>query len=279
MIIDFHTHTFPDKIAPAAIQKLKEASHTTAFTTGTEAELIASMKKCGIAKSVVLPIATNLEKIVHINDISAEKNKGGELIYFGCIHPDYENFRDELKRIKSIGIKGIKLHPFYQNTDFDDIKYKRLLDCAEELRLITVVHSGLDVGFPGIERCTPEMMKNVIDEVRPERLVLAHMGGWRCWEESAELLSGKGVFIDTSFSVGKMSQDENYYPEEDLKLLSYENAAKIISAYGEDHVLFGTDSPWSEQKASIDEIMMLPVSAEAKEKILHRNAESILGLS
>ncbi|MCR4719320.1 MAG: metal-dependent hydrolase, partial [Firmicutes bacterium] len=117
MIIDFHTHTFPEKIAHMAIEKLKLASHTKAFTGGTENELLSSMKSLGISKSIVLPVATNPEKIPHINDISAQKNDNGVLIYFAAMHPDFEGAKSEIKRIKALGIKGIKLHPVYQGID------------------------------------------------------------------------------------------------------------------------------------------------------------------
>ena len=276
MIIDFHTHTFPNKIANLAIEKLKSASHTKPFTGGTEGELLASMKNCGIDKSVVLPVATNPDKVLHINDISA--NKSGNLIYFASMHPDFENAKEEMKRIKTLGIKGIKLHPVYQDIDFDDIKTLRILEYAEENSLITVVHAGLDVGFPGVERCTPKMIKNAVSEINPKRLVLAHMGGWKMWQESAELLAGKNLFVDTSFSIGRMVQDTPYYSEDELKLLSFEDASKIIGAFGENNVLFGTDSPWGDQKAEIDNIFSLPISDEAKEKILYKNAKVLLGI-
>lgn len=277
MIIDFHTHTFPDKIAKTAIEKLKSASHTRAFTGGTDKELLASMTSCKIGKSVVLPVATNPDKIPHINDISAEKNEDARLIYFAAMHPDFENAKEEIRRIKNMGIKGIKLHPVYQNIDFDDIKTLRILEYAEENELITVVHAGLDVGFPGVMRCTPKMVKSAVDTIRPKRLVLAHMGGWKMWYQAAYMLSDRGLFIDTSFSIGKMTQDTPYYSEEELQLLNFRDAAEIIEAFGENNVLFGTDSPWGDQKTEIDNILSLPISDEAKEKILHKNAERIFG--
>ena len=278
MIIDFHTHAFPDKIAPAAIEKLKAASHTRAFTGGTEGELLASGAACDIEKSVVLPVATNPAKIPHINDISAEKNKSGRLVYFAAMHPDFENARDELRRIRDLGIKGIKLHPVYQDIDFDDIRTLKILEAAEELGLITVTHAGLDIGFPGVERCTPKMIKNAVSSIRPKRLVLAHMGGWKMWQEAAELLCGRNIYIDTSFSIGKMVQDTPYYSDAELQLLTPDGAEEIISAFGADKVLFGTDSPWSDQKTAIDDILGLPIADDVKEKILHKNAEILLGI-
>ncbi len=278
MIIDFHTHTFPDKIASLAIEKLKAASHTRAFTGGTDGELLASMASCSIEKSVVLPVATNLEKIPHINDISAEKNKSGRLVYFAAMHPDFENARDELRRIRDLGIKGIKLHPVYQDIDFDDIRTLKILEYAEELGLITVTHAGLDIGFPGVERCTPKMIKNAVSSIQPKKLVLAHMGAWKMWREAAEFLCGRDIYIDTSFSIGKMVQDTPYYSDAELQLLTPDGASEIISAFGADRVLFGTDSPWSDQKTAIDDILALSIADDVKEKILHKNAEILLGI-
>ena len=277
MIIDFHTHTFPEKIAEMAIEKLKLASHTKAFTGGTDGELLASMETCGISRSVVLPVATNPEKIPHINDISAEKNRSGALVYFAAMHPDFTDAKAEMRRIKEMGIKGIKLHPVYQDIDFDDIRTLRILEYAEENELITVTHAGLDVGFPGVERCAPRMVRNAARSVCPRRLVLAHLGGWKVWQEAADMLAGRGLFIDTSFSIGKMTQETPYYSEEELKLLDLKEAEGIIKAFGEDNVLFGTDSPWGDQKASIEDILKLEISEEEKEKILYKNAARLLG--
>ena len=59
MIVDFHAHTFPDRIAAAAVDKLKHASHTRPFSDGTAAGLKSSTvmyywyKKKWMGKSVV----------------------------------------------------------------------------------------------------------------------------------------------------------------------------------------------------------------------------------
>ncbi|MEI3141598.1 MAG: hypothetical protein V8S34_08785 [Lawsonibacter sp.] len=58
MIVDIHTHTFPQAIAAATIEKLAAMSHTP-FTDGSNAELAASMAQAGVDRSIVLPVATN----------------------------------------------------------------------------------------------------------------------------------------------------------------------------------------------------------------------------
>ncbi|MBR1660222.1 MAG: amidohydrolase family protein, partial [Oscillospiraceae bacterium] len=192
MIIDIHTHTFPDKMAANVIDKLSRTSKSVAFSDGTVGGLIESMKTASIDLSVILPVATNIHQVEHINN-SALSISHYTLTSFGCIHPDYENYSAELKRIKELGLKGIKIHPVYQDTDVDDLKYLRIFECAAELDLVVVTHAGLDIGFPGMVRCSPKMCRHVVDEVGNFKFVLAHMGGWKNWEEVPEYLADTKV--------------------------------------------------------------------------------------
>ena len=102
MIFDIHTHTFPDKIAPSTIQKLQSMSHTAAFSDGTEGGLRDSMDRAGIDGCLVLPVATSARQVVHVNDASARLNNRGPetgLWSFGCMHPDFDGWREELARV------------------------------------------------------------------------------------------------------------------------------------------------------------------------------------
>ena len=226
MIIDIHTHTFPDKLAATTIPKLELMSHTKSYVDGTNGGLMASMAKAGVNYSVVLPVATSPKQVVHINDSSARINEQFEqtgIFSFGCIHPDYDDYRAELARVKDLGLKGIKLHPVYQDVNFDDIRTLRILDRAAELGLIVLTHSGLDVGFPGRVRVTPAMVQHAVKEVGPLTLILAHMGGWRNWDEAEQLLADAPVYLDTSYSLGTLyALDDGYYKPEDLPMLSQE---------------------------------------------------------
>ena len=223
-IIDFHTHAFPDSIAAAAIGKLQAASHTRPFTDGTVTGLRNSMTEAGISASVVLPVATHPRQVPHVNDASIALNDQAEssgIYSFGCMHPDYADVRRELKRIADAGIRGIKLHPVYQGVDFDDPRYLRILDAAGDLGLTVLIHAGLDVGFPGVTHASPRMILNAVRSVGPVTLVLAHMGGWRCWEQVERLLPDTPVLLDTSFSLGVMTPngDGKLRTQEELRML------------------------------------------------------------
>ena len=282
MVIDIHTHIFPDKIAAEVIENLSKKSRAKYFSDGTLSGLLDSMKNFGIDKSVVLPVATAPRQVEKINSYAAAMNEkffAQGIIYFGCIHPDFENFRAELSRVKSLGLKGIKIHPIYQGVNLDDKKFLRILYRAAELDLIVVTHAGLDIGFPGVVNCSPEMARHVVKEIGEFKFVLAHMGGWKNWDEVAEVLAGTNIFMDTAFSTGTIPARSDFvWRAEDLKLLNVEGFMKLYKIFGADKILFGTDSPWSSPASSIDFIKNLPISDVEKKKILGTNAEKILKL-
>lgn len=277
MIIDFHTHTFPEKVAAAAIPKMQAASHSKAFTAGTAEALRASMAKAGIDRSVVLPVATNPLKVSAINDLSIAHLGDEALTYFGCIHPEQTDWKEELCRIAKAGLKGIKIHPQYQGADIDDIRYLRIFEQAASLGLWVVTHAGDDIGFPGLVRCAPEMVQNAIAQVGDFPLILAHMGGWKNWDRVEQLAETK-VYLDTAFSLGTITPIDDHYTTEELQMLSAERFCTIVRAFGAERILFGTDSPWGDQQKTLESIRALPLTAQEKALILGENAKNILKL-
>ena len=193
------------------------------------------------------------------------------------MHPDYENYSKELSRLKELGFKGIKVHPVYQDTDLDDLKYLRIFERAAELDLIVVTHAGLDIGFPGVVRCSPKMSRYVVDEIGDFKFVLAHMGGWKNWDEVPKYLADTKVYIDTAFSTGIITpRADSIWNTKDLEMLNEEEFMRLFEAFGADRILFGTDSPWSLQSDSINYIKRLPISEEDKDKILGGNAVQLV---
>ena len=277
MIIDFHTHIFPEKIASRAISGMQAVSHAAAFCDGTLAGLRASMADSGISYSVVLPVATNPAKLTSMNDAAIALNGKDGIFHFGAMHPLAENWKQELDRIAAAGLKGIKIHPHYQETDIDDIRYLRLLGRAAELGLLTVMHSGLDIGYPGVVRCSPAMTASALNQLGNIPIILAHMGGWKNWDQVADHLGPTGCMLDTAISIGQIAPlDSDYYRPEDLPLLDNEAFCALVNAFGSKRILFGTDSPWANQKAEVARIQAMPLTEAEKEDILWRNANALL---
>lgn len=280
MIIDFHTHTFPDRIAAASIKVLEDTSDTIGFTDGTNKGLIESMKKAGVDMSIILPVVTNPVKTSNINRFAAETNEKTEetgLFSFGGIHPDSSDYKELIRECASLGLKGIKLHPDYYGVMFNDIRIKRIVSYATELGLIVITHAGMDIGLYPPICCSIDSILEVMREVQPDRLVLAHMGGWMNWEEVTQRLSGENVWIDTAFSLGEINW-KNKDKHKPYHMLSDEMFVKMVREFGSKKVLFATDCPWADQLDYVNRIKASNLTAEEKENIFHKNAEELLGL-
>lgn len=217
MIIDFHTHVFPDRIAAKTIEVLSEASQISPASDGTAQGLSRSMQRAGISLSINLPVLTNPAQADKVNDSLL---KGREqmlemgILPFAGMHPGYENYLEKLRMLTLEGVKGIKLHPAYQRTDIDDPAMMRIIDAASELGLIVLIHAGQDIGIPGHDYSDVPMILRVLEEVRPEKMVLAHMGGWKNWEDVRRDIAGAPVWLDTAFSIGRIDTVGEEFPED-----------------------------------------------------------------
>lgn len=265
MIIDFHTHIFPDAIVSKTIPFLEQRSGVTAATDGTLNGLLHSMEQSGVDLSVIMPVVTKASQFESVNAFAKQVNEQfkGKVLSFGGIHPDCENYREKLKYIKSLGLPGIKIHPDYQGVMIDDIRYMRIIDYANEIGLIILTHAGIDIGLPEPVHCPPDKMRKVLDAVCPERMVVAHLGGWKQWEMVCEYLAGENVWFDTAFS-------SDYISEELFGMLWEKH----------DHhkFLFATDSPWGSAEKISAWISALPIAPEEKEMIFCENAKKFLRL-
>lgn len=264
MIIDFHTHCFPEKIAEKAVAKLSYASGGLInYTDGTTDGLKKSMEKEHVDVSVVLNIATNAHQMRSVNDFAAKINKEEGIVAFGSVYPFAPDAVFELERIKSLGLSGVKLHPEYQEFFVDDEKMKPIYKKISELGLITVFHAGEDYGYDAPYRCMPKNLKKALKWFSSP-VVAAHWGGLNASEDVIKYLAGTdGLFIDTSFGYGQLSRSK---------------ALRIVEKHGTDSLLFATDSPWHTPTLEMRLLDTLELSEDEKNKILFGNAKRLLNL-
>ncbi len=260
MIIDFHTHMFPDKIAKGTIDFLAGICKVKPYTDGTYNGLRESAQEAGVDLCIALPAVTKVSQVDSINRFAANYQEK-PILSFGGIHPACENYKEILRQVKELGMKGIKLHPDYQDMYFNDIRYKRLISFASELGLIISVHAGVDPKCPQDVHCTPGMAREVIREVQPKKLVLAHLGGNLLWDDVERELVGLDVFFDTGVVLDHISQEQ---------------FLRIVRNHGVDRILFATDSPWKGQKEFVKTLSDMPLDPSEKELIFSGNACRLL---
>ena len=195
-----------------------------------------------------------------------------------CIRKD-TNYKEELRHIADMGVKGIKRIRHHQGYDFDDIGYMRIIDKAAELGLIVSTHAGMDIGIPEHNDCSTAHIRHATQEVGPDKLVLAHMGGWQGWRDVANNLADLPVYFDTAFSMGDILPAPNTTrAEEESHNMNKQQFAFLAHTPGTDKLLFATDCPWSSQSESLAFLRDCEFTEQELADILGNNAQKLLKL-
>ena len=260
-IIDTHAHIYPDKIALKAAKSIGDFYEIPMSLDGTVSRLLEQGKAAGISRFLVHSVAVTWERARAINDFLAQEVAAhpAEFIGFGTLHPDHPEAEQELDRILSLGLRGVKLHPDFQHFCLDDPNAIRLFEAMAERGLPLLVHTG-DKRYPYSE---PQRMARALDRVPELTAICAHLGGWSVWTDAWHELAGReNVYVDCSSSLYAMQPDD---------------AALVIRKYGADRVFFGTDYPMWTAREELDRFMALPLTDEEREMILHLNFERFIG--
>ena len=221
------------------------------------------MTKWGVDRGVLLPIATKPSQQRIINDWASEQD-GGRFIAFGSIHPDAEDFAEELDRIKTIGLHGIKLHPDYQDFMVNDRKLDPVYDEITRLELPVTFHAGYDCVSPDLIHCPPELAREAADRHKGMKMIFAHLGGNGEWDKVLDIWPAAA---------------ERFILIRALRLIVKTNIMeKIIKKHGSDRILFASDCPWQSPALIAQKIDSLKLSDGDKEKIYYKNAMRLLKL-
>ncbi|MBQ3127341.1 MAG: amidohydrolase family protein [Clostridia bacterium] len=238
MLIDFHTHCFPDTLAPRAIAVLSANAAPfgyTPITDGTVTAAEATFRAAGIDRGVVCSIATNSRQQTKVNDFAiAIHARGGILTALGSIHPDSDCIEAELDRLAAAGIRGIKIHPDYVGIDITDPRFAPILDGAANRGLFVITHAGFDPVSPAHVHATPTMLRRVLDDHPRLTLIAAHVGGMRECAGVLEQLVGTRIYLDTSLA--------HIMAAEGL----HNAVAEILHSHDPARILFASDLPWTD---------------------------------
>ncbi len=271
MLIDFHTHIFPDKIAKQTITILESKSNgmCKAFADGTENGLMGAMIAADCDLAINLPVLTSPKQFdgvmrfaMGINDKYATNKR--KIISFAGIHPLCDDIKGKMRFIKENGFLGVKIHPDYQEAFIDSQGYIEILKQAKNNDLVVVTHAGVDPAYLDKPiRCTPQRVKSVIQRVSHDKFVLAHYGGHAVWQDVINNLLGLNVYLD-------MSTTLSFIDEESFKHILYK--------HGSDKILFASDCPWGDIDTDKQILLSYNLSQEIQDKIFYKNALRLLGL-
>ena len=261
MVIDFHAHIFPDKLAARAVQSTEEFYTLPVRRKGTVSDLLESGKAGdGMGKIdgfVVFSAAAVPGQVASINTyIAGVANAHPELTGFGTMHPDLPNPGEEIDRMIKLGLKGVKFHPDMQRFNIDD---KRMMEIYSLLsgRLPVIFHTG-DYRYSWSH---PSRLAKVLDTFPGLTVIAAHFGGWSIFDLALEYLKDRSCYFDISSS---------------LPFLGNRRSKELIRVYGAERFLFGSDYPMWEPVSCLDEFLGLDLNNRERDLILYKNALGIL---
>lgn len=260
MIIDAHTHIYPDHVAEKAVRTIVDNTkgRVDAYTDGTFDNLLSSMDCAGVDLSIVLTVATTQEQGCGILKwLRQMTGRSKRILYFGSVHPYAPNNKYVISEMKSLGIQGLKFHPAYQGFPVDSKEAYKVFEEALHNDLLLYFHSGFDISMPESDYASIERFANLLKDFDNTKIILAHAGGDGEWNKILNLLGDKKCYYDTSFVLEKMMLNK-----------------QAIELYrkNEDNFIFGTDSPWRDQKKYVDLIRNSDIfSQEQKEKLFYKN--------
>ena len=259
-VIDVHTHAFPDRLARRAIRALQAEGGCRAFLDGRIKSLLKSMDAADIDVAVVCSIATRPGQVENIFKWSL-KIRSDRIEPLASIHPDTPQKRAWAKRFAEAGLTGIKVHPMYQHCRADEPRALQIYEAAAEANLVVVLHCGRDMGFPDdSDSASPARVRRALRAVPGMKLLATHMGGWGMWAQAEAELVGTDCYLDTSFT----------------SELPAERMVEMIRRHGSGRILFGTDSPWTDQAEQVRRIRCLGLTRAELDGVLFSNAARLL---
>jgi len=251
VIIDAHTHVWPDRIAPLALGN-NRVPGLAARGDGTVGGLTSSMSASGVELSCCLGIANEARQVDKVNAFVAGLADDRRL-GFGTVHVGL-SVEENLASLRRHGITAVKVHPLFQRFALDDPRLWELFE-AFGADVAVIVHVGAGGDEHTNSLSSPAMIAGIARTFPNLRLVACHFGGYRILDAAEELLTGVDVVLETSWPPS-------------LATLRPERVRDLIRRHGAERVVFGSDWPMTDPGAEIKAIDALGLSDDETKSVL-----------
>jgi predicted TIM-barrel fold metal-dependent hydrolase len=261
VIIDAHTHIWPDKIAPLALGG-NRVTGLQARGDGTVDGLTGDMEASGVDVSCCLAIANEARHVDRVNEFVAGV-AGENSIPFGTVHVEL-SVEENLASLERHGITAVKLHPLFQKFALDDSRLWEILEAfGGDYAVITHVGEGGDTFTNSLS--SPKMIRDIAQQFPDLRLMACHFGGYKILDDAEEMLSGADVILETSWPPT-------------LATLRPERVRDLIRHHGAERIVFGSDWPMTSPAEEVLAIQALGLSDGDTTSVLGGTLARVLDL-
>ncbi len=241
-------------------------------------ELLDTMKRCGIARGLLLspPLQGNVA-LPNDKVIALCARSGGMLAPVVTVEPTGKDVKAAVNLAKENKkeVKAFKIRMGYVNASAESPVFNGLYDYAESEGLPVLFHTG-DTAFStgDLSRSHPLTLDGLANKREGLTIILCHFGNpW--FEDVAELIyKHPNVYADIS---GLITGSKGY-AEKYVEWLAKKISEAIYFAGGAGKIIFGTDYPVTKHVEALDLVRRLDVEEGDKEKILWSNAERVFRL-
>ncbi|HEV2691115.1 MAG TPA: amidohydrolase family protein [Bryobacteraceae bacterium] len=263
-----HAHVFPESVNPQ----------------GTIDRLRQLMDACGIEQAVCFaPFPAQVERGFDQNAwLAKELASRDRLVGFATVDIYRSDRQDQVRRIKEMGLRGIKMHPQVQEFDILCSEAMQIYQAAEAHGLFITFHSG--VHHHRIEEYRVLKFDEVAWNFPNLRFSLEHVGGYHFFAEALAVIVNNIPFPPVPgrrcMVYGGLTSIFTpdylrfwYMPPQRLK--------ELVLQAGPEQLIFGLDFPYNLEentKLGIETIMGLDLAEEKKALILGNNLREALGI-
>lgn len=219
----------------------------------TPETLLRDMDRDGVDMSIILPLIFNYDIDWHLR---CAREHSDRLIAYVMFNPwRHKDIKDEVRRWKDGGARGIKLRPPSEgfNINSFDLLGELYQTCVDE-ELILMVHTGDDVSS------TPLQCEEILHYFPDLRISLAHAGFRNVADEAIRVAQrNKGIILDQTAATSQQLRD-------------------ALEAIEPERIIWGSDSPYMDERVELEKIRVGVEDPIVREKILGENILSILGI-
>jgi len=259
MIIDAHCHVWPDHIA-AKVLAARPASLDPVHD-GTLDGLRRTLDVAGVDHAMVLGVANVARTVQRTNEWIGGVDRS-MFTPFGTVHPDL-SAEVNLASLRDNGIRGVKLHPLFQDLSLREPRVIELLHALAGDGIVVITHAGAGGSAEQNERGTPAALRAALDAVPDLTLIACHFGGYHRLGEAEELVVGSRAYLETS------------WPPR-LADLDSERIRALIRRHGADRVIYGSDWPMADPAAEIAAVRALGLTPAETDAILGNTLAGVL---
>ncbi len=215
-------------------------------------ELGKSMAAYGIDKAAIFPFDESGKELVRAS-LDLLEYKSEKILPF--LRFDPKNVKpDQISKIIS-GFYGVKLHPRSQSFDPLDKRFYPIYAEIEKAGKPLMIHTRKE-NNPNTD---PDRVVTLASSFPKLNIIIAHFAG-----ASREAIEYIG-------------EHDNLYLETSV-FSSTKPIESVLKRIGSEKIVFGSDSPYSDQEIELMKVKKANISERDRNRILHENAELLLGL-